>query len=321
MSDYLALEQAILEDRDDPEPYLVYADWLAKRGDPRAELIVVQHRCDRIEPENGQLLAYRDELLRRHPVLVPALDRWRARYRWRWGFIERAELDDPTNDDLELLFAHPSCRLLRHLSLDLSYDDAPLLVAALGVAQRPTLEVLRLEQDLNDPGDEPYGPDNRMLRQLPRLRELVLGGRDLLHGLRHDGLRTLRIVDGTPVDRSAPWHLPALGEVVLAADRAALDPLWTAHVPALRTLDLEDETEGEPPLLEDERIAQLIGQLEVLRVAVESLVPDPEEASAYLRAHAPRLAHLRELVLHDRIVSDLRTHSIAEWLPNAVLTA
>src|SRR5688500_18514450 len=39
----LALEEAIAQDPDDEEAYLVYADWLAERGDPRGELIAVQH--------------------------------------------------------------------------------------------------------------------------------------------------------------------------------------------------------------------------------------------------------------------------------------
>src|SRR5688572_15486077 len=37
------LEAAIAADPDQPEPYLVYADWLQSQDDPRGELIVVQH--------------------------------------------------------------------------------------------------------------------------------------------------------------------------------------------------------------------------------------------------------------------------------------
>jgi uncharacterized protein (TIGR02996 family) len=38
------LEQAIRNHPDDPKAYLVYADWLQTAGDPRGELIAVQHR-------------------------------------------------------------------------------------------------------------------------------------------------------------------------------------------------------------------------------------------------------------------------------------
>src|SRR5688572_17110671 len=39
----LELEAVIAADPDAVEPYLVYADWLQARGDPRGELIVVHH--------------------------------------------------------------------------------------------------------------------------------------------------------------------------------------------------------------------------------------------------------------------------------------
>jgi uncharacterized protein (TIGR02996 family) len=37
-------EAAIAASPDDEAAYLVYADWLQQRGDPRGELIVLQHR-------------------------------------------------------------------------------------------------------------------------------------------------------------------------------------------------------------------------------------------------------------------------------------
>jgi uncharacterized protein (TIGR02996 family) len=37
------LEKQIAANPDDPEPYLIYADWLQAQGDPRGELIALQH--------------------------------------------------------------------------------------------------------------------------------------------------------------------------------------------------------------------------------------------------------------------------------------
>ncbi|MBA3538368.1 MAG: TIGR02996 domain-containing protein, partial [Deltaproteobacteria bacterium] len=43
------LEAAILADPDDTAAYLVYADWLQSRGDPRGELIVLQHQLGTLD--------------------------------------------------------------------------------------------------------------------------------------------------------------------------------------------------------------------------------------------------------------------------------
>ena len=50
------LEAAILENPDDDAPYLVYADWLMASGDPRGELIVMQHDADEAEGNRKKAL-------------------------------------------------------------------------------------------------------------------------------------------------------------------------------------------------------------------------------------------------------------------------
>jgi uncharacterized protein (TIGR02996 family) len=63
----VGLEEAIRARLDDPEPFLVYADWLAQAGDPRGELIVVQHALgdEALPPsEIARLRARERELMR-----------------------------------------------------------------------------------------------------------------------------------------------------------------------------------------------------------------------------------------------------------------
>ena len=55
------LESVVAASLDDPASYLVYADWLTSQGDPRGELIVVQHRLSR-QPDQA-LSARERELL------------------------------------------------------------------------------------------------------------------------------------------------------------------------------------------------------------------------------------------------------------------
>src|SRR5688572_21924126 len=62
------LEDQIAEDPLAVEPYLVYADWLQAQGDPRGELIAVQHaeQLATTPAELRDLRARRDELVTRH---------------------------------------------------------------------------------------------------------------------------------------------------------------------------------------------------------------------------------------------------------------
>lgn len=125
----LELERAMLERPDDPEPYLVYADYLQEFGDPRGELITVQFQRD-AEPDRKRFAGAERRLLvdQRDYFLgqvFPYLDR--LELDWRWGFIHRASygserfFDDVGSDTaryvLQKLHTHPSARLLRALDI------------------------------------------------------------------------------------------------------------------------------------------------------------------------------------------------------------
>lgn len=68
----------IAKDRTNPEPYLVYADWLQARGSPRGELIVLHHRLSSTtgEAERDILRRREERLFAENPSLTGALTEW-----------------------------------------------------------------------------------------------------------------------------------------------------------------------------------------------------------------------------------------------------
>lgn len=67
-----ALEQAIAEDPQAIEPYLVYADWLKQQGDPRGDLIGIQIALEQAQDEISEALYRRREetLLQMHSAAL-----------------------------------------------------------------------------------------------------------------------------------------------------------------------------------------------------------------------------------------------------------
>ena len=128
------LEAAIVAGPDDDGGYLVYADWLQSRGDPRGELIAAAHRAVQVPADRAALRRrewLRDELV---ADLVPPLALGRAlSLRWHLGFVTAATLDVTQCYRLELwppalierILVHPVCRLLRTLTLTSMHADRP----------------------------------------------------------------------------------------------------------------------------------------------------------------------------------------------------
>ena len=146
------LEAAIAADADNADPYLVYGDWLQAQGDPRGELVAIQHALANKPPaaRRRKLAAAERDLLTRYDVhFVPeplgaqmaaheqrrppkkqawqqhGWERGRSRITWRNGFIDSAFVshyfpdDDPYEipEVLEGLLRHPSGRFLRELTI------------------------------------------------------------------------------------------------------------------------------------------------------------------------------------------------------------
>ena len=128
------LEDAILDDRDDVELYLVYADELQRRGDPRGELVVMQNQIQQVENKRArqQLQKTCDAWIEQHDLLGPLrgfapIGRGRsADVTWRYGFIRCLEIgwgvdaaDTPVQarETLEAILTHPSSPFITVLVL------------------------------------------------------------------------------------------------------------------------------------------------------------------------------------------------------------
>jgi uncharacterized protein (TIGR02996 family) len=124
------LERAIVENPNDLEAYLVYADWLIEHGDPRGELVTAQAATERGGADERRAAI---AVFARHRdyFLGPLGDLLRAdAFDWRRGFIHHARLANrflvvaegqlvemPLADIADALFRHPSARFLIKLTI------------------------------------------------------------------------------------------------------------------------------------------------------------------------------------------------------------
>jgi uncharacterized protein (TIGR02996 family) len=223
-----SLIDAIVAEPEASGRWIVYADWLLERGDPRGELINLELAVEnrRAEPSATarihELVADEDALL--SPRLAAQAHFWD--FVFRRGFIHEAKLigaadDPPTGEALEALFADPHAGLIDTLSLGGYRDIHHVLVQRVrrGVRfltlancdidafhQLPALEALEI---LYGPqGDAPVDAvEHRSLRSLtapiserlagrlneslPALTTLTTNGRGFFERLAHDQLDEL----------------------------------------------------------------------------------------------------------------------------------
>lgn len=225
------LIDAVIATPDDDAPRLVYADWLAGRGDPRGEFILLQcqlaaapdderRRAIKIA-ENKLLKANQDAWLK---PLFDALSPARAdvhEFEFVRGFVEIAKVSLPAMPRLPALFE--LAPLIRMIRLVAGGDLAPL---------GDRLAKPRLNGALAAP-------------EFARLRTLVLdlgaGGNELADEIAATpslrGLRELR-VHGSVWGESASWYREPIREVTFD-DAGAATLARCAHLAGLEILDLD----------------------------------------------------------------------------------
>jgi uncharacterized protein (TIGR02996 family) len=211
------LEATLIAEPDNLDAYLVYADWLQTQGDPRGELVTVQHG---LQGKSGaaatKLKKAQTKLLADHGVhfVPPRLaqmlakplpkEKWRkwhvetsfCKIAWRCGFIHDATLACEMDEDphkleelVDELLAHPSARALQELRIgSLGIADQfnyRKVVAALVGAGSPSLRSL----DLADfPGEDceiswsELGDVSKLYKAFPRLERLRLRGGSMALG-------------------------------------------------------------------------------------------------------------------------------------------
>ena len=240
----LALEAQLPNDFSDPQPFLVYADWLEQRGDPRGKLIQAQHR--------GSAKLEREVLKEHGALLVPPNlgKRHKLEVTWKLGFIATATFGahDDLDERIEKLFEHPSVALLRELTLDVSsYAGTPLEVLATIKPTRLATLVIGGEIEINTLATGDLAP----LCNLAALEVLrVTGDRVLIaYPLAHPRLRELVIVtrraDAATLRHAVTGDLPALTTLSVRCldgidDAVPRDAF--AKLRALRTLELHNTT-------------------------------------------------------------------------------
>jgi uncharacterized protein (TIGR02996 family) len=170
-----ALEEAIAAAPEDPAGYLVYADWLQQRGDPRGELIVVQDAL-RAKPRDRALLAEQERLFEEHSDLLrgPLAFVGPVAVGWFCGFVRELDLGawlaTRGRALLEPLLAHTSFAFLRMLAAQPHNETSWVTLVAL---LPRTLERLELVW---------HGRFDTLSKaistaKLPRLRELEINRR------------------------------------------------------------------------------------------------------------------------------------------------
>ena len=249
------LEAKLIEDPNDTAAYVVYADWLQARGDPRGEwmMLELQNKTD----EAQALFEEREEALL-GPLLAYAtsfdgmeLDA----FTYRLGFIRSARLSyDSYNagDDISLeaglaeLLTHPLGALLEELIVPINMVEDGCyfepIVKTIAEYGAPALRRLRMgEFQVAGPGGVQNGYDyeiswsmlgdtSGMWRKLPRLEYLRI----------QSGLGSTSVQSDHP-DRFGPIHLPALRHLEIVTGgmgQECLRSLADAEWPALETMEL-----------------------------------------------------------------------------------
>jgi uncharacterized protein (TIGR02996 family) len=163
------LERELLAQPHDPAPFLVYADALSERGDPRGELIMLQHQ-GALDDALALIKRNRDALLGPLAELAPAS----FELRWERGFVRAASFSI-TYDALAPVLAFLAsdlARLIEALELQLAprskVDDVLAIYSRLDgyLAAARHLPLLRSLQ-LGRPGDHTLSAE--LLAALPRL--------------------------------------------------------------------------------------------------------------------------------------------------------
>jgi uncharacterized protein (TIGR02996 family) len=190
-----SFEEAILENPDDDAPYLVYADYLMAQGDPRGELIVMQHDADEADGARKTTLrrAANAHLDKHAALFLGPLAAFRSgtyKLVWRYGYVRRLELQWNDNghwphtkhafEELTAVLRHASFQFVVDLQLgpifdryrDVQFQETVDLIADL---RRPAaLRTLDLGVDGGYLLDTALGEMSELVAALPRLRRIRL---------------------------------------------------------------------------------------------------------------------------------------------------
>ncbi|MEJ7600343.1 MAG: TIGR02996 domain-containing protein [Kofleriaceae bacterium] len=225
-----ALLAAIHAAPDEPEAYLVAADWLQQQGERQGELIALSIAHD-AAPDESVLGLLIDEL---HDTLDPVaqIDRTWVRD-WRWGFLRRVVVSEPV-ERLHTLMPSPAAQCIRELEMRTYHTNVAAAIDAI-IAHAPALRSLRSLV-------VPASPDKLMQPQwpvLPQLERLKIGIGELPGASVMPALRELEI----EIDTSASWRsrepFRGVRDLVVRCNQLLADPTeLLGPVPALQRITI-----------------------------------------------------------------------------------
>jgi uncharacterized protein (TIGR02996 family) len=310
--------QAIIENPEEDDVRLIFADWLDERDDPRGEFIRIQVARARAEGDELQQVknwSREQELLGAHEKdWVAPLRPWVREWRFLRGFVEWARIPaeyvlgdgrkvfgltpirearfNEATEYIPGLAAAPE--LARLHSLDLGYN----LLGAEQIKRLAASPFLRGLTNLNL-ACNPLGNDGALAlawASLPRLRELYLYRTQL----GADGFHALLQAQGWPGFTTLDLHanpLHAEGTMVLAR---------SARAAPLVSLDLSD-TQSHDAGARALAASPYLGNLAYLNLSHYRLTDTGAEALAQARS----LQALEELDLFDNDIGDAGALALA----------
>lgn len=144
----LKLETLLVASPDDLALYEAYGRWLAERGDPRAELILLDCASERSQGQgpsgderHGNLERQSGEL----HALAPSFFAHGWQIVWARGFVRELTLrvfcehDASSREQVGAVLAHPYTRFLRKLSLEIAITGAATWLLELVAERRPQI--------------------------------------------------------------------------------------------------------------------------------------------------------------------------------------
>ncbi|HEY5936672.1 MAG TPA: WGR domain-containing protein [Kofleriaceae bacterium] len=331
-----ALEKAIEDDPENPESYLVFADWLQSQGDPRGELMAL-HLADKtkaadklIEKQAGYFLGP----LAEHRQCYD--NSGRDAFTWLNGYIHGVRLAHdhyglPYQDGgkfkdkeislaaiLEELLRHPSGRYL--VSVVMNYNNDPNestlddLIAVLAKRAPKTIRKIQIGDDVDQISWYNVGNLGKLWRVVPRLRlfsihagSFTLGTIELPElvravfetgGLSKASAKSIAIAKWPKIEHLDVWF----GDDNYGGDASVKDiqPLLDrTDLKKLRHLGLRN-AEFTDKLLEVLPKAKILKQLTTLDLSMGVLT---DEGAKLLVKHADAYRHLAELNVSDTYLS------------------
>ncbi|ATB47243.1 WGR domain-containing protein [Corallococcus macrosporus] len=343
------LEAAILKDPDNVDAYLVYSDWLQGQGDPRGELIAIQHAAaqasgteasDLKRKATAHIKKYQTLLL---GELADGVKSKEISLEWHLGFIRSARLAKQDYDSefdvveaVGALLKHPSARFIRGLTVGMTdFEEnhySRVADAIVEVGGLKTLQELFL-------GDFQYPDETEIswtylhdisgaLKLLPDLRKLRLRGGELeLGDVDLPELREFTVeTGGLPLGAvksiaNAKWPKLERLEVWFGSDNYGaeggvedIQPILDGKgLPNLKQLGLRN-SEFADALAQALPGAKVLPQLEKLDISMGTLTTEGARA---LADKAAAFAHLKQFDVTENILTDEGQSLLSKAIPQA----